>query len=71
MNSDDGECLGEVRGPVWAHFPQTPQAAEFSARCVVAQCMIFPSVLYSDCANVVHQSLSLIHISEPTRPEPI
>ena len=56
MNSDGGKCLGEVRGPVWAHFPQTPQAAEYSARCVVAQYVSFPSTLYSDCANVVHHS---------------
>eukprot|EP00959_Pyramimonas_sp_CCMP1952_P016979 360516-Pyramimonas_sp.AAC.1 len=54
MRPDDGERLGEARGPVWAHFPQTPQAAEYSARRVVAQFMRFPSVLNSDCANAVH-----------------
>eukprot|EP00959_Pyramimonas_sp_CCMP1952_P026689 560234-Pyramimonas_sp.AAC.1 len=37
MNSDDVECLGEVRGLVLAHLPQTPKAAEFTARCVVSQ----------------------------------
>ena len=57
MSWDDGKCLGEVRGPVWAHFPQTPQAGEYFARCVVSQFIEYPSVMCSDCANVVHHSL--------------
>eukprot|EP00959_Pyramimonas_sp_CCMP1952_P091289 1910922-Pyramimonas_sp.AAC.1 len=56
MASDDGECLGEVRGPAWAHFPHTPQATEFLARCVVSQFMLFPSIVHSGCAEVAHQS---------------
>eukprot|EP00959_Pyramimonas_sp_CCMP1952_P261359 5464352-Pyramimonas_sp.AAC.1 len=51
MNAEDGTCLGEARGPVWAHLPQTPQAAEYAARCVAAQFLVMPTTIYSDCAN--------------------
>eukprot|EP00959_Pyramimonas_sp_CCMP1952_P093186 1950596-Pyramimonas_sp.AAC.1 len=31
MVGKDGELLGVLKGPVWAPWPQTPQAAEYAA----------------------------------------
>eukprot|EP00959_Pyramimonas_sp_CCMP1952_P268512 5614402-Pyramimonas_sp.AAC.1 len=60
MHAEDGTCLGEARGPVWAHLPQTPRASEYVARCVAGQFIALPSIIYSDCASVVaHSKLPL------------
>ena len=60
MHDDAGVLLYEVRGPVWAQYPQTPQAGEFLARGMAGTLAKYDSVLYSDCLNVVkHSNLPL------------
>ena len=52
----EGDLLGEVMGPVWAQYPQTPQAGEYFARGMAGNMAKYPSTLYSDCLNVVKHS---------------
>ena len=53
MVSDDGKLLGVLKGPVWAPWPQTPQASEFVALMWSALYTEAPADCYSDCSNVV------------------
>eukprot|EP00959_Pyramimonas_sp_CCMP1952_P428777 8980453-Pyramimonas_sp.AAC.1 len=53
MVGKDGELLGVLKGPVWAPWPQTPQAAEYAAFAFCGAYADAPSVCYSGCQNVV------------------
>eukprot|EP00959_Pyramimonas_sp_CCMP1952_P363798 7618164-Pyramimonas_sp.AAC.1 len=53
MISESGGKLGVIRGPLWAPWPQTPQAAEFGAFAWTALYTEGPAQCYSDCVNVV------------------
>eukprot|EP00959_Pyramimonas_sp_CCMP1952_P462679 9483650-Pyramimonas_sp.AAC.1 len=53
MVGNDGELLGVLKGPVWAPWPQTPQAAEYAAFAFCGAYADAPSVCFSDCQNVV------------------
>ena len=50
--AEDGKVKAVLTGPVRANLPQTPQAAEYVARCAAAQCADGPSWFVGDCANV-------------------
>ena len=49
----EGNKTAEVRGPVCAPLPQSPQAAEYVAVTAVAGAVTPGLALYPDCANVV------------------
>ena len=55
MFSDDGVHGSTMRCPVWAPLPQTPQAGEFSGFWGATMCLVGPSELVTDCANVKQQ----------------
>ena len=48
-----GAKTGEIRGPVWAPLPQSPQAAEYLAITATAGNMTAGVALFPDCMNVV------------------
>ena len=54
-----GEVTATLSGPVWASLPQTPQAAEFSARAAATQRANGPLWLIGDCSNVVRDDKDL------------
>ena len=51
--AEDAKVKAVLTGPGWASLPQTPQAAEYVARCAAVQCANGPIWLVGDCANVV------------------
>ena len=51
----NGERQCEMRCPVHAPLPQSPQCAEFSGFTGAAMCLVGPSALHSDCLNVIKQ----------------
>eukprot|EP00959_Pyramimonas_sp_CCMP1952_P395653 8290164-Pyramimonas_sp.AAC.1 len=65
MMGPQSNLLAWSRGPVWDSCPQTPQAGEFSAYAMACAFLSAPTILYSDCKNVVsmhgmarHQQIS-------------
>ena len=48
-----GNKVGEIRGPVWAPLPQSPQSAEYLAISATAGNMMDSIALFPDCMNVV------------------
>ena len=54
------KCCALFSGHLFAHFPQTLQAAEFAAYCMAVQRGPPDSDIFSDCLNVVRQALEAI-----------
>ena len=53
FTDEDGTARATVRGPVWAHLPQSPQAAEYLSAVAAVQLLRHPTDLIGDCAGVV------------------
>ena len=56
MVNPSGKAVIKVAAPVWAHLPQTPQAAEYCAYAAAAELAAHGTCVYGDCANVVRDA---------------
>ena len=61
----DGEFRASLAGPVWAHLPQTPQAAEYASTVAAIQTLEFPTQIVGDCLGVVNATLRLMQDKVP------
>jgi len=61
----DESVQASVRGPVWRHLPQTPQAGEYLGTVAAIQMMKRPTRMVGDCLGVVNATRQLLASPDP------
>ena len=61
----DGGRQATVRGPVWRHLPQTPQAGEYVGAAAAVQLLARPTTVVGDCLGVVNGIIKLRSTATP------
>ena len=45
-----------IQAPIWAHLPQSPQAAEYCAMAAACELIGGDAIVFGDCANVIRDA---------------